>query len=224
MTHKELLMTKVKPSKFNPTVRTDKNSAKYKALRKNIETHGLLTPIVLSKNFTIIDGHRRFNCLKDLGVRKVPAIIHETITNRNYDTMFVAANENSMTITPAQEVERYLNGAAISERTKAIIKELETIGGRAFIKRIASDRKSPTTYLIALNQFKNYTKKTTRLMARKGVYWVLNVGSAYQLKSAMAEFIPVDVLLDAVTSKKSIVKEWYNHTTKTSSDQSALIL
>tara|TARA_Y100000310_G_C20633912_1_gene790156 strand:+ start:33 stop:707 length:675 start_codon:yes stop_codon:yes gene_type:complete len=224
MKYKELLMTKVKPSKFNPTVRTDKNSTKYKALRKNIETNGLIVPIVLSKNLTIIDGHRRFYCLKDLGIKKVPATIHETVTNRNYDKMFVAANENSMTITAAQEVERYLNGAAISEKTKKVIKELETIGGRKFIKRIASAHKSPLTYFIALNQFKSYTKKTTRLMARKVVYWMLNIGSAYQLKSAMADFIPVDILLDAITSRKSIVKEWYNHTTTTNSDRTSLVI
>ena len=224
MTHKELLMTKVKPSKFNPTIRTDKNSAKYKALRKNIETNGLITPIVLSKNFTIIDGHRRFNCLSDLGAKKVPAIIHETVTNRNYDKMFVAANENSMTITAAQEVERYLNGAAISAKTKKVIKELEAIGGRKFINRIAADHKSPTTYYIAINQFRSYTKKTTRLMARKVVYWMLNVGSAYKLKSAIGDFIPVDLLLDAITSKKSIGKEWYNHIDINNSNQNSLIL
>ena len=211
MKHKELSLKKVKQSKFNPTVRTDKTSAKYKALKKNIETNGLIVPIVLSKNLTIIDGHRRFNCLKDLGVTKVPAIVHDTVTTRNYDKMFVAANEDSMTITAAQEAERYLQGASISKRTETIIKELEAIGGRPFIKRIVAEHKSPTTFYIAINQFKSYTKKTTRMMLRKVVYWMLNVGSAYKLKAAMADFIPADTLVNAIETRTLFTKEWHSH-------------
>ena len=224
MTHREVLITKVKESKFNPTVRTDKNSTKYKALRTNIKTNGLITPIVLSKNFTVIDGHRRLNCLKDLGVRKVNAIIHETVTNRNYDKMFVAANENTMTITPAQEAERYLAGAKISERTNNVITELEKVGGRSFIKRIVNDKKSPMTYHIALQQFQNYTKHTKRSVLRKVVYWMLNVGSAYKLKSAMSDFIPVDLLVSSVENKTTFTKDWYNHIQTNNVSQRTLTL
>jgi|TARA_R100000501_G_C2607398_1_gene102778 hypothetical protein len=211
MTHKEILITKIKESKFNPTVRTSRDSLGYKALRANIKTHGLITPVVLSKNLVVIDGHRRLNCLKDLGVRKVNAIVHDTVTNRNYDTMFVAANENTMTITAAQEAERYLAGAKISEKTKNMIVELEKVGGRSFIKRIVADRKSPTTYYIALRQFQNYTKQTKRSVLRKVVYWMLNVGSAYKLKAGISDFIPVDLLMNAVENKTLFTKNWFTH-------------
>ena len=224
MTHREVLITKVKESKFNPTVRTDKNSTKYKALRANIKTNGLITPIVLSKNLTVIDGHRRLNCLKDLGVRKVNAIIHETVTNRNYDTMFVAANENTMTITPAQEAERYLAGAKVSERTKNVIAGLEKVGGRPFIKRIVADKKSPMTYHIALQQFQNYTKQTKRSVLRKVVYWMLNVGSAYKLKSAMSDFIPVEVLVNSIETKTLFTKNWYSHIQSSNAQEHTLTL
>ena len=224
MKHREILITKVKESKFNPTVRTNKDCFKYKALRTNIKTHGLITPIVLSKNLVVIDGHRRLNCLKDLGVRKVNAIIHETVTNRNYDTMFVAANENSMTITPAQEAERYLAGAKISKRTEKVIKELETVAGRPFIKRIVANKKSPTTYYIALKQFQNYTKQVKRSVLRKVVYWMLNVGSAYKLKAAIGDFIPIDLLMNAIETKTLFTKDWYRHANTNNVKQSTLVL
>ena len=224
MTHKEILITKIKESKFNPTVRTSRDSLGYKALRTNIKTHGLITPVVLSKNLVIIDGHRRLNCLKDLGVKKVNAIVHETVTNRNYDTMFVAANENTMTITPAQEAERYLAGAKVSERTKNVIAELEKVGGRPFIKRIVADKKSPMTYHIALQQFQNYTKQTKRSVLRKVVYWMLNVGSAYKLKSAMSDFIPVEVLVNSIETKTLFTKNWYSHIQSSNTQQKSLTL
>ena len=224
MTHKEILITKIKESKFNPTVRTSRDSLGYKALRANIKTHGLITPVVLSKNLVVIDGHRRLNCLKDLGVKKVNAIVHETVTNRNYDKMFVAANENSMTITPSQEAERYLAGAKISEKTKNVITELERVGGRPFIKRIVADRKSPMTYFIALQQFQSYTKQTKRSVLRKVVYWMLNIGSAYKLKSAMGDFIPVDLLTNAIETRTSFTKDWYTHITANNVQQNTLTL
>ena len=215
MQHKEVLITKIKESKFNPTIRTNKSCSRYRALRRNIKVNGLLSPLILSKNLVVIDGHRRLSCLKDLGHKKVNTIVHDTVTNRNYDKMFVAANEDSIRITPAQEAERYLAGAAISKHTLNMITELEKIGGRPFIKRIVADKKSPTTYYIALKQFQNYTKHVKRSVLRKVVYWMLNVGSAYQLKNAIGEFIPVEMLMEAVETKTTFTKKWYNHNNST---------
>ena len=224
MKHREMLISKIKKSKFNPTIRTDKNCYRYKALRTNIKANGLIVPVVLSKNLVVIDGHRRLSCLKDLGIRKVNAIVHETVTNRNYDKMFVAANESSMTITPAQEAERYLAGALVSKSTANIIAELEKIGGRSFIKRIVADRKSPVTYFIALRQFQNYTKQTKRSILRKVVYWMLNVGSAYKLKLSISEFIPIDMLMEAINTKTPLTTKWYNHSNGTDVTTSTLVL
>ncbi|MBC8308236.1 MAG: ParB N-terminal domain-containing protein [Pelagibacterales bacterium] len=209
MQHETIKIDKIRESKFNPSVRVDRKSIKYKQLRKNIKDNGLIVPLILSNSGVIIDGHRRYNCLLDLNVTDIPVIIHTKVTDKTYDMFFVAANENSMSITAAQEVERYLSGAKISKRIFGIIKELEDIAGRPFIKRINADKKSPTTYWIAINQFKRYTKKTNRLWARKVVYWMLNVGSAYQLKAAIGDFIPVDTLLDAINNKQSIKRDWY---------------
>ena len=48
-------------------------------------------------------------------------------------------------------------------------------------------------------------------MLRKVVYWMLNVGSAYKLKAAIADFIPTDVLVNAIETRTLFTKEWFSH-------------
>jgi hypothetical protein len=125
------------------------------------------------------------------------------------DRIKVTANEDSMSITTAQECERYLKGALISEKTLKCIEFLEKIGGRNFIKRIVALGNSPVSYYIAINQFQSYTKIRTRKTLRKVVYWMLNIGSAYKLKSSIAGFIPANILVNAVEERKDINVDWY---------------
>ena len=40
---------------------------------------------------------------------------------------------------------------------------------------------------------------------------MLNIGSAYILKSSIASFIPVDVLVEAINLQKDIVINWYKN-------------
>ena len=127
----------------------------------------------------------------------------------NYDNMFVSANEHSLHINTAQETERYLAGApVISEKTLKVIKEVEAIGGISIIKRIVSEEKSPATYLIGINMYCSWCKKTTRLAKRQALYWMLNVGSAYQLKTAINFFIPAKILSNCVENRKELELDW----------------
>jgi len=41
-------------------------------------------------------------------------------------------------------------------------------------------------------------------MLRKVIYWMLYVGSGYRLKFLMGEYIPVQILINAVETKKDI--------------------
>lgn len=211
MKYKEISVSSIKESKFNPSIRTDRENSGYKKLKNNIKENGLIVPIIVGSGMKLVDGHRRLSCFKDLGKNKIPAIVNSDITDKNYDEIFVSANEDSMNITPAQECERYLAGALISQKTYKVIKELEELGGRNFIKRIVADEKSPNTYLIAINHYRSYTGQKSRKVARRVIYWMLNIGSAYKLKSSIASFIPVDVLVEAINLQKDIVINWYKN-------------
>lgn len=48
-------------------------------LMKSIETKGLLYPIIIQRDYTLVDGERRFKACKELGWTDIPAIIKEDL-------------------------------------------------------------------------------------------------------------------------------------------------
>jgi hypothetical protein len=211
MRYAEVEVSKIIESKYNPTMRTDKNKASYKSLKENIKKNGLLNPVLLAYNGkSLVAGHRRLNVFKDLGIKKIPAIINPKVTNNNFDEMFVADHQDAMQLTAAQETERYLMGAkCISTKTFNAIKRLEVIGGRETIKRVVKEGKSPNTYLIGIDYYVGHIKKRGVLKSeRDALYWMFNVGKAYQLKTAIKSFADAEMIRDCVENRKPLEIDW----------------
>ena len=212
MEYREVLISDVKESKFNPSIRTDRSSKKYQDIKTNIRTNGLIVPVTLGvgkKDLLLVSGHRRLNCFKDLGKLTIPATINPQINDSNYDEMFRAENIDTLSLTMAQETERYLAGApSISVKALKTIHALEEIAGKDAITKIVKMKKSPATYLIGITMYCNYTKKKTRVAKRQALYWMFNVGTPYMLKTAINFFIPADQLIEYIENREIIEHEW----------------
>tara|TARA_R100001594_G_scaffold119319_1_gene154726 strand:+ start:2208 stop:2873 length:666 start_codon:yes stop_codon:yes gene_type:complete len=211
MKYVEVKVSDVIESKYNPTIRTDKENIKYKSLKESISRDGLLNPILLARNGKkLVAGHRRLNVFKDLGIKYIPAVINSHITDKNYDEMFVADHKDSMPLTSVQECERYLMGAkCISDKTLKAIKRLERIGGKETIKRIVREKRSPNTYLIGIDFYVGYVKKRGSLKAeRQALYWMFNIGRAYQLKTAIKSLADAKIIQDCVENRKPLKIDW----------------
>ena len=220
MEYREVEISKITVSKYNPSIRTDRKHKDFISLRSNIEENGLITPVSLGvgrNGMLLVAGHRRLNCYKDLGKRFIPSIINPKINDSNYDKMFVAENVDSMELSAAQETERWLAGAPVI--SKAVLKAITTmieIGGRKCIERIVQEGKSPNTYLIAINKYTSYTKQKVsnvsknacRLAQRKCLYWMFNVGTAYEIKVSIDTFIDANVLRDCIENRMKIEASW----------------
>ena len=112
----------LKPSPLNPPQRK-RNVAK---LAKSIkQVGGLLQPIVVASNKTIIDGHRRLMACKILGLENVPIIIHNSSSSKEYDSLFVQTNEHTQLMNGNQYLWRYMNGADVPNYHLPRIKWLE---------------------------------------------------------------------------------------------------
>jgi len=61
-----LKVDRIKPSPFNPPVRTDRMNSKYKALRRSVKRVGILVPLSVTNDYTLIDGNRRLEIAKEL--------------------------------------------------------------------------------------------------------------------------------------------------------------
>ena len=99
----------LKPSKLNPPQR-ERNVAK---LARSIKMVGLLQPIIIAGNKTVIDGHRRLMACKMLKLEEVPVIKHNSTSSKEYDKLFVHTNEHTQLMNGNQYLWRYMNGASI---------------------------------------------------------------------------------------------------------------
>ena len=209
MVFKTMLISKLKFNPLNPVIRTDDTHQGFKALVTNIRKNGLLTPIIVANNGTVIDGNRRLTALNILGVKKAPVVMHNSTSHKVFDDLFVACNENNMAINCCQELERYLNGAKVRATTLYAIQKVQEVGGKRALRQLVNVGKSPITFHIALGQIRTYTGRTDREFLRKALRWMLTVGSAYRLKAAINELIPVPRLMKAIETGTPLVSKWH---------------
>ncbi len=62
----------LRPSEYNPRIMSEAEMAK---LKGSILEFGLVEPLVVNKDLTIIGGHQRYEALKSLGWKEVPCVM-----------------------------------------------------------------------------------------------------------------------------------------------------
>lgn len=61
----------------------DINGEQYDNFKKSIEEEGILTPLIVASDMTIISGHQRYRVAKELGIELVPVILEEDLINED---------------------------------------------------------------------------------------------------------------------------------------------
>lgn len=99
--------------KKNP-VQPDSRDTKTHGLFGNIQRNGLTVPIIADKErFFIIDGHRRVNCLKKLGYKKVPVIFKKYETYEDMIQAFLDCNADTKKLNRNNYIEVYTKGGSV---------------------------------------------------------------------------------------------------------------
>jgi ParB family chromosome partitioning protein len=55
----------------------------YEQFKKSIQEDGIITPLIVSPDMTIISGHQRYKACRDLDINLIPAIIREDLVDEN---------------------------------------------------------------------------------------------------------------------------------------------
>lgn len=58
----------------------DIEGEQYTRFKRSIAEDGVITPLIVTPDMTIISGHQRYKAAKDLGMKLIPAIIREDLT------------------------------------------------------------------------------------------------------------------------------------------------
>ena len=72
MKTKEIEISKLKPAEYNPRQISKKQ---YNDLKDSVEKFGLVDPIILNKDMTVIGGHQRLIVCKDLNYDKISCVV-----------------------------------------------------------------------------------------------------------------------------------------------------
>tara|TARA_R100000278_G_C5464158_1_gene162019 strand:- start:502 stop:1179 length:678 start_codon:yes stop_codon:yes gene_type:complete len=222
MKYRTVTLSELVPSPYNPPQREKKTNV----LANSIKDNGLLVPIVVANDMTIVDGHRRYSALKQIlkadskkeSELKIPIVQHNSNSHETYDKMFIAANQDTMMINGNQYLWRYLKGAPIPKTHLSRIEWIERALGKTYatgmFRRILDEDKSANTYQFAMGVYcrytgiKPFTKHKTPM--RKLAYYLLNIENPYRMKSAIAHFIPVRTLKSCVNNKKKFDIKFIN--------------
>ena len=68
----KIQINKLKPAGYNPRQISKKQ---YNDLKQSIEKFGLVDPIIINKDFTVIGGHQRLKICKELNHKKIDCVV-----------------------------------------------------------------------------------------------------------------------------------------------------
>ena len=214
MKYKVCALNELISSPYNPPQRTNKGMT---ALVTNILENGLLQPIVVANEMTIIDGHRRKQAMQYIAQAKgikesempVSVIQHNSSSEEMYDKLFVSSNKDTMLLNGHQYLWRYMNKASIPKKHLSRIKCLEKWLGKKYatgmFRRILDNGHSANTYQMCIGIYRTYTDETSKAHMRQLAYYLLNVSNCYRVKSSIANYIPVETLVKCVKDRKPII-------------------
>lgn len=136
----------IKYARFNPKSRIDKK--RLAVLRESIGKYGILTPLALSKDLILADGHRRIECAKELGIKEVPVIVH----NMSLEELW-KQNETTLPIKGATWWEAVVNGYPIElvpHNPRWKLNRIMKLVGADMFDEMGANGTSPTIYETAV--------------------------------------------------------------------------
>ena len=85
----DIAIEQIKPYEKNP--RHNENAVE--AVAQSIKQFGFQQPLVLDKNYVIIVGHTRFKASQELGLKTVPCVIADNLTEEQVKAYRLADNK-----------------------------------------------------------------------------------------------------------------------------------
>lgn len=91
---REINISDIKESGFNPRIKLDKSSKEYRQIASSIEQFGFVEPIVVNEiNMCCIGGHQRLQVLKDSGAEKIECVLISEPVPEREKALCVALNK-----------------------------------------------------------------------------------------------------------------------------------
>lgn len=112
----------IKPDKNQPRKKTGFGKEEMKEISDSIKQVGVIVPILIQKNGTIIDGERRWRASKLVGLKKVPVVYDNNLTTTQRLEYQLICSLNSTSCAEeeiAPKIKEYIDKSGYSNRVAA---------------------------------------------------------------------------------------------------------
>jgi hypothetical protein len=189
-------------SGHNPASRTSTSSLEQ--LKAMIAAQGILMPLLVTEQHILIDGHRRLECARQLGIEMIPVIVVKTDDGAQ---LFMNVNTGSRKLTSSEWLEVYMQGGSVPARIRSDIEKLNAIGGRQLLERLKREHISPRMIDIARLVVTRIGGDHYDLdLYRKVISWMVEGRRQWQARHAVkyAYSVPPKVLYDAIVNDRDL--------------------
>lgn len=203
--YKLINIADIKDAEYNSPIRTEEKFLK--PLLNSIAVYGVKNPISVTKDYELIDGHRRKRCVELLGGTKIPANIDLDATSDNKDLIYETINSVARKLNEADQLYTYMHGGKIPKKIEAAIKNIMTVvnGDKFILTVMLSRRTSPTHIWTIFNKLLNYTSINDEARA---LLWIAKHETQYRLRRAMQSNISGKAINTAITRDKPLIQKW----------------
>ena len=196
-------------------------SSSLSALKESIATYGIMVPVLAEeKSMTIIDGHRRVQCAKELGMAIVPVILCPNGISGT--ALYAELNMASRKFSGADKLYAAATaGVEFPGGSGTSIKRMITIMGAARSAQLSQSGHSSTLYqksiriarYCGLVDIKSGTNgiplAEDELASIKAVIeWIIACKSSRMAEEAIKGDVSPTILLDAINSNRKLEMRW----------------
>ena len=198
---KRVRLKDLKGAAYNPKTRTQVKSNKMRQLIASIQELGLIYPIAVSKDMTIIDGHRRATACGVLGWDTVPVLI---INNEDSNAVYAGVNANAELMSGLQILQVYMaEPSAISLRTKTVLDRYAEEFGRTVLRQLIKARLSWHT-LSSAKRIARYTGDESPEFLNQTVNYLIDHRNVRTVKNYLTLQQPPDKLWNMIRKNRAL--------------------
>lgn len=192
---KRMKVSELKGASYNPKSRSSPKAVHLRRLEKSIEKVGLIYPIAVSPDGTVIDGHRRLQAVKNLGWEEIPVIV---VKCDEPDLVFAEVNAASSRLSGSQNLQVFMkNPAAVTDRMRGQFDRYQEAFGRTVLVRLSKEGMSVRIITLALRACK-YMENDSPAFAKKTVLWMVKHRNARVVESFLQLQQPPKSLYGAI--------------------------
>ncbi len=183
---KRIAIEKLRSNGYNPDSRITDDALH--DLEASIKRVGIVQPLLALPDGQLVDGHRRLECAKRLGLTDVPVIFVDA-------DHFVEVNSTQRRTTGREWLTVYMATQQAPSRTLRSIKQLERIGGKPLLEYLMRCDLAPSIINTAryVARYIGSDVDNDAVMHRI-IMWLAEGRRQFSAKRAIAEGIPAKIL------------------------------